>query len=343
MGITGLLPLLNNAKKPVHIREYFGKVVAIDGHCWLHQGAISCAMDLALGRSTTKYITYFMHRIELLRFHNVIPYVVFDGQPLPIKAATNAIRAVKRQEGRNKALDLLKSGNNKEAYKYFQQSISITVEMIQGVIHELDKINVKHIVAPYEADSQLTFLIQNHIVDAIITEDSDMIPFGCSDVIYKMNKFGDGILIKMDAIMQSNIFRDFNMVKLKWMCILSGCDYLPSVPGVGLKKAQNMIDKYTCIEKIMDSLTLKDDDYVKNFNRALDAFLYQFVYDPHKKEYVRLNSLPVGEEDRDLSYLGDQPDDHTNEILKTNHTTRIVKEVFKYCENNKENIQVRIE
>jgi exonuclease 1 len=42
---------------------------------------------------------------------------------------------------------------------------------------------VDYIVAPYEADAQMTFLSVNKVVDAVITEDSDLIPFGCSRVI----------------------------------------------------------------------------------------------------------------------------------------------------------------
>ena len=41
------------------------------------------------------------------------------------------------------------------------------------------------IVAPYEADAQLAFLNQQKIADIIITEDSDLILFGCDKVIVK--------------------------------------------------------------------------------------------------------------------------------------------------------------
>lgn len=39
-----------------------------------------------------------------------------------------------------------------------------------------------YIVAPYEADAQMTFLAVSKQVDAVITEDSDLIPFGCPRV-----------------------------------------------------------------------------------------------------------------------------------------------------------------
>ena len=38
------------------------------------------------------------------------------------------------------------------------------------------------IVAPYEADAQLAYLNKTGIVQAIITEDSDLLAFGCKKV-----------------------------------------------------------------------------------------------------------------------------------------------------------------
>lgn len=35
----------------------------------------------------------------------------------------------------------------------------------------------------------------------------------------------------------------FNLDKFRYMCILSGCDYLPSVSGVGLIKARQFITR----------------------------------------------------------------------------------------------------
>lgn len=41
---------------------------------------------------------------------------------------------------------------------------------------------ISYVVAPYEADAQMTFLALSKHVDAVITEDSDLIPFGCPRV-----------------------------------------------------------------------------------------------------------------------------------------------------------------
>ena len=39
--------------------------------------------------------------------------------------------------------------------------------------------NVPVIVAPYEADAQITYLVKSGVADFAITEDSDLLPFGC--------------------------------------------------------------------------------------------------------------------------------------------------------------------
>ena len=43
------------------------------------------------------------------------------------------------------------------------------------------------IVAPYEADAQLAFLNLKGIADIIITEDSDLLLFGCEKVVQFFN------------------------------------------------------------------------------------------------------------------------------------------------------------
>lgn len=40
-------------------------------------------------------------------------------------------------------------------------------------------------MAPYEADAQLAFLEREGLIDAIITEDSDLLVFGCKTVSWK--------------------------------------------------------------------------------------------------------------------------------------------------------------
>lgn len=46
----------------------------------------------------------------------------------------------------------------------------------------LQRDGVECIVAPYEADAQLAYLSRTGYVHAVISEDSDLLPFGCTRV-----------------------------------------------------------------------------------------------------------------------------------------------------------------
>ena len=46
---------------------------------------------------------------------------------------------------------------------------------------------VPYVVAPYEADAQLAYLERIGLVDGIITEDSDLLVFGCKNVLFKFD------------------------------------------------------------------------------------------------------------------------------------------------------------
>ena len=58
-------------------------------------------------------------------------------------------------------------------------------------------------------------------------------------VIFKMDVFGNGVLIEQSRLNEVVDIQDgfYTFDKFRYMCILSGCDYLPSLPGIGLAKA----------------------------------------------------------------------------------------------------------
>lgn len=60
-----------------------------------------------------------------------------------------------------------------------------------------------------------------------------------------MDQNGAGILIEQEKLhLSMNIQPEhFSLDKFRYMCILSGCDYLPSISGVGLIKARQFITR----------------------------------------------------------------------------------------------------
>jgi exonuclease-1 len=83
---------------------------------------------------------------------------------------------------RKKAAQCLAEGKKNEARECFQRCIECTPKMALEVIQAMHTLGVDVLVAPYEADAQLAYLNKINVAQIIITEDSDLILFGCEKV-----------------------------------------------------------------------------------------------------------------------------------------------------------------
>ncbi|PPR85567.1 hypothetical protein GOBAR_AA35122 [Gossypium barbadense] len=297
MGIQGLLPLLKSIMVPIHIKELEGCSVAIDTYSWLHKGALSCSNQLCKRLPTSRHIEYCMHRVNLLRHHGVKPVLVFDGGLLPMKIEQENKRARARKENLARAVEHESCGNSAAAYECYQKAVDISPSIAHELIMVLKRENVCYVVAPYEADAQMTFLAISKQVDAVITEDSDLIPFGCPRVIFKMDKFGQGVEFKSSMLQQNKelSFAGFTKQMLLEMCILSGCDYLHSLPGMGLRRAHALMKKFKSHDKVIKHLRYSTVSvpplYEESFKKAILTFQCQRVYDLITEDIVHLSDI----------------------------------------------------
>ncbi|XP_049851153.1 uncharacterized protein LOC126325491 [Schistocerca gregaria] len=311
MGIHGLLPILASITQKVHISQYSGMRVAVDAYVWLHRGAYSCSYELCQNLSTHKYLQYCMKMVHMLLYHKITPVLVFDGGQLPSKRQVELNRYKKRSENRDKAVLLLQQGQKRAAYEHFQKAVSITPNMMLSFIELLKQENVEFIVAPYEADAQLTYLSINGLVDLVISEDSDLIPYGCSKILYKLDNMGWGEEIQLSRLSMTKKpdLSKFSLEMLRYMCILSGCDYLESLPGMGIKKAYLLLSQHGDINKVLNHLCSSREkvpvDYEEGFNKANLTFRHQVVFDPSKKCAVPLRPLPKSMSMSSLPFAGE--------------------------------------
>ncbi|KAH9487687.1 Rad2 nuclease [Bulinus truncatus] len=315
MGITGLIPFLKKIHKPINIAEYQGCTVAIDAYCWLHKGAFSCAEKLALGETTEQYVYYCMKYINYMLKNNLKPILVFDGCHLKSKSDVEKARREKRELHRKKAAQYLREGKRAEAKECLQRCVDITPQMALQLMNACRKKGVDCIVAPYEADAQLAYLNLKGIAQIVVTEDSDLLLFGCDKVIFKMDFFGNGTLIEKSRLNEVLSIQNgiYTFEKFRHMCILSGCDYLPSLPGIGLNKACKVFktarqsDLTQLLKKLSTYLKMNltvPDDYVEGFIRADNTFLYQLVFDPLTRKLCPLNPYPPEINPKELDYAG---------------------------------------
>ncbi|XP_031246392.1 exonuclease 1 [Mastomys coucha] len=319
MGIQGLLQFIKEASEPVNVKKYRGQAVAVDTYCWLHKGAIACAEKLAKGEPTDRYVGFCMKFVNMLLSYGVKPILVFDGCTLPSKKEVERSRRERRQSNLLKGKQLLREGKVSEARDCFTRSVNITHAMAHKVIKAARALGVDFIVAPYEADAQLAYLNKAGIVQAVITEDSDLLAFGCKKVILKMDQFGNGLEVDQARLGMCKQLGDvFTEEKFRYMCILSGCDYLASLRGIGLAKACKVLrlannpDIVKVIKKIGHYLKMNitvPEDYIKGFIRANNTFLYQLVFDPLQRKLVPLNAYGDDVDPKTLTYAGQYVDD----------------------------------
>jgi exonuclease 1 len=196
---------------------------------------------------------------------------------------------------------LLRAGKTEEAKSYLRRSVNITHSMALKLIQECRKRNVDCIVAPYEADAQLAYLNVKNIAQYVITEDSDLVLFGCTQIIFKLDLNGNGMLVESNKLHLAMGCREdrYTLERFRYMCILSGCDYMDSLSGIGLAKACKFIlktedtDIKRALAKMPSYLNMKQlvvsDEYKESFVRADATFKHMYVYDPIQRKLMRLN------------------------------------------------------
>lgn len=280
MGILGLLKALEGAQRDCHVREYAGLRAAVDAHGWLHAGLATCALELATGTESQAHISFCVRRVAMLRRWGVDPVLVFDGEPLPAKRATNDERRRRRSEQRQEGERLMRLGDLAGARSCFMQGLAVGPEMVDALVRELEAEGTKFIVAPYEADAQMAFLSKRGLVDVCISEDSDLLAHGCKRVLFKLRSDGYGKEIQLQNALESRSFEEFQTA-----CILMGCDYLSRLRGAGPKTAFRLVDRCgvdanSLVREAQAAGLSVPPSYARHFEEARLAFRRQLVLDP---------------------------------------------------------------
>lgn len=342
MGISGLLPFVKNACRKGNIIELRGKSVAIDVSCLLHRGLMGCMDKIHMGEETQSYVNYVNRYVKELLDMGCHVVMVFDGRPLLAKKSTNDDRREMREKRKEHAEMLLAKGMEREARDHYRLATTISAEIVETTIQHFRTSgqNVDIVVAPYEADAQLAYLMESKLVDAVITEDSDLIVFGCEMIYFKW-QCGTGECSVYEKCNLKKCFtgelggEKFDFVKFRRICILAGCDYLQSgLPGVGLSTAAKFFSKTsikdlrTLLRKVPSYLKnpkLKEhitDEFIRNFERAENTFKHQIVFDPRERCQKPLTPYPTdGGVSDDLDILDlESPSTATNPTIASNFT-----------------------
>jgi exonuclease 1 len=321
MGIQGLFQLLKPIIKQENLKDFEGQTWAVDVMCWLYKGLYSWSYEVGKNWGTFSYLSFPLKMIKLLQSFNIKPIWVFDGRPLMAKSATEFGRMEEKKRNKAKAEQLDKQGDHEEAKRYFGKSMVISSKMINLFIDILHKLNIKLIVAPYEADAQISYLWKAGVADFGVSEDSDIVVFGWPILATKLQPTGDWSVIRINEIWDKTLNKNIKDKSIKELSslshntfitiwIMAGWDYLPSMERMGLKTGIKNFAKHRTLNNLKGFLQSHKKfkeripkNYFESVNKVHDLFMYQTVYDPITFKCKHLNDLPPNVE-VDQEFLG---------------------------------------
>ncbi|TMW57062.1 hypothetical protein Poli38472_002987 [Pythium oligandrum] len=141
-------------------------------------------------------------------------------------------------------------------------------EMVEEVMELLRLFGVPFLVCPMEAEAQCAALEQLGLVDGIITDDSDIFPFGGQKVyknIFHNQKF-------VEAFFADDIEKEFGFTQDEMisLAMLLGSDYTDGVRGIGIVNATEVVTAYPGFDGLAEFKT-----WVQSFDVAEEALRRQ--------------------------------------------------------------------
>lgn len=131
-----------------------------------------------------------------------------------------------------------------------------------------DILKVPYYDAPLEAETMCSDLCSRGLVDAVLSEDTDVLAYASPVFLSKINTSnGTCIRIKYPELLKA---LDLSSSEFLDLCIMCGTDYNKNIYRTGPEKAYKHIQKYSTIEEIKANTSL--DISILNHVRGRDLF-----------------------------------------------------------------------
>jgi len=300
MGITNLNKFLRNncpiIYEEIHISEYCFKKIAIDISLYL------CKFKAVCG---DKWLSAFINLVVCLRKNEVHCVFIYDGGAPPEKDLERKERAEQKQKTEEKVIKLeyamekydltneidpilveLYNKKKPTGLNILKKDV-ININIVRDIISKMrsnileikpedfqltkklfDIMNVPYYDAPLEAETMCSDLCKRGLVDAVLSEDTDVLAYAAPVFLSKINTSnGTCIRIKYPELLKE---LDISCNSFLDLCIMCGTDYNKNIFRVGPEKAYKYIQQHLTIENI--SLNTKHDIQILNHLRVRQLF-----------------------------------------------------------------------
>ena len=242
--------------------DYKNKAIAIDTSLVIYKyisAMRKTGKDLVTkDGKVTSHLFGIINLITKLISLKITPIFVFDGKPPALKKDT----LKKRYDIKKKAEEKLGSDTLTAEQKItcFMQTVKISPEIINDTKLMLNVLGIPYIDSPEEADAQCVCLMKNNLAYAVATEDMDLLTFGASRVLkdFFSTKEDEITEINLESMLKELKFDSEQFIDVS---ILLGCDYLPTIEGIGFVRSFEYLTKYKSLDGIF-----KVVDKPKNYN-----------------------------------------------------------------------------
>jgi 5'-3' exonuclease len=347
MGIKNLYSFLKNFVpdliKQVPLSYFSNKNIAIDVSVYIYK--YICINN----QSKANWIDMFINLILWLKNFNINPIFIFDGKSPQQKLNTlksrlsNKLKTKEKLDKVENLLELLNEINidtelpvnliidinsilNKDITNWSRKEIfrelnliykkenSKVINITPVEIHKLQNLlsymGISWFIASGEAEKTCSWLCKYNYVDAVITTDSDVLPYSCPIFIYDIHInqnycnviYYNDILNILDLTHQQ--FIDF--------CILCGTDYNERIFGIGPHKAYKLICDYDNLENISIHLKINFDyNDIRNIFSLPNINDFSLLINNH----FNLSSFQISKGNLIMFLLKNNSKFHINEII----------------------------
>lgn len=293
MGIKNLQKFLDNhipntsGIREINVSLLADKAIAIDISIYLYQYA--CAIKDSVENLVNKDGEVITHVqaiiVKALGFlkKKIKPIFVFDGTPPEHKNETLSDRNDKKKQAKNAVKEYDKQIKNllesmmetpttieeineqlesmeqvkalkKKKITASKQTVGISKKQMNECKELLRVLGIPVIEAPSEADPQCMHMVNSGNAYAVASEDMDILTFGTKKLIRKLTSGNKCRLYDLDIIL-----RDLDITHDQFIdiCILLGCDYTGTLPGLGLKRIYRAIKDNGNIEGYIAKYNVK--------------------------------------------------------------------------------------
>ena len=269
----------------VDFKDLSGKKIVIDASIYMYK---------FLEKSMLLENTYLM--CMLFRHYNILPLFVFDGKPPAEKKQTILNRKRKKEEYLAKCRELEDRINNNRDFKEQQhlqkqidnlrkRSLTVKYQDIEEIKQLLDNYGIQWVVAEGEADILCARLVQTGQAYACLSEDMDLLVYGCPRVLRYMSLIKHNFVIydiKKITNALNISFHNFQII-----CILSGTDYNISKKNVFYFYRLYRLFSLSKNDNFKSWLDKKMS--IQNFKNVLDIFNENIDMPPINIEFYEIN------------------------------------------------------